>query len=140
LQSSNRGSDRLDNMVSAMAAGEPRWLSTLDGAVGRDLAGRGLEVSIAMASVFCVIAIGVFAPARVVRFVLALAVVVAGVLWVVGEGFGGVLSGPSTDPNSGPLLILLAAAYWPLTVTVPAHGEHARNRPTGAVEPSAAGD
>jgi hypothetical protein len=139
LQSSNRGSDRLHNMVFAMAAGEPRWLSTLDGTVARNLAGRGLEVSITMAAVFCVIAIGVFAPARVVRFVLALAVVVAGVLWVVGEGFGGVFSGPSTDPNSGPLLILLAVAYWPLTVTVPAHGEQAHNRATGAVEPATAG-
>jgi hypothetical protein len=104
-------------MIRSMAAGEPRWLSSLDLTVARELAGRGFEVSIAMAVVFGVIAIGVFAPARIVRLVLVLAGVVAGVLWVVGEGFGGVFSGPSTDPNSGPLLMVLAAAYWPLAST-----------------------
>jgi hypothetical protein len=36
------------------------------------------------------------------------------VIWVVAEGFGGILAGGGTDPNSGPLLVLLALAYWPL--------------------------
>jgi hypothetical protein len=119
-QSPNRGSDDLRNMISTMASGEPRWLSSLDLAVARDLAGRGLEVSIAMTVVFCVIALGVFAPARVGRLALVLAVAVAVAIWVVGEGFGGVFSGPATDPNSGPLLVLLAVAYWPLASAGPA--------------------
>ena len=40
--------------------------------------------------------------------------VLALVIWVFGENFGGLLTGQATDPNTGPLLILLAAAYWPL--------------------------
>jgi len=36
---------------------------------------------------------------------------------------GGILAGGMTDPNSGPLLVLIAAAYWPakpaLSVTEP---------------------
>jgi hypothetical protein len=119
VQSPNRGSDALRDTISAMAVGEPRWLSALDLSVARDVAGRGLEVSVVMAVVFGVIAVGVFAPVGVVRLVLALAGGVAAVVWVVGEGFGGVFSGPSTDPNSGPLLILLAAAYWPFATTAP---------------------
>jgi hypothetical protein len=125
LQSPNRGSDDLGNKISAMAPGEPHWLSSLDLAVARDLAGRGLEVSIVMAVLFGVIGAGVLAPARVLRLVLVLAGAVAMVVWVVGEGFGGVFSGPSTDPNSGPLLILLTVAYWPLVAGGPA--------PVGAV-------
>jgi copper(I)-binding protein len=35
---------------------------------------------------------------------------VATVLWVLGEGFGGLFSGQATDPNSGPLLVLLSLA------------------------------
>ena len=35
-------------------------------------------------------------------------------IWIVGENFGAMLTGMATDPNTGPLLILLAAAYWPL--------------------------
>ena len=47
------------------------------------------------------------------RPALVLAVVLALFIWVAGEDFGGILTGHATDPNSGPLLILLAAACWP---------------------------
>jgi hypothetical protein len=33
----------------------------------------------------------------------------------VAEDFGGIFTGDGTDPNSGLLLVLLAAVYWPLT-------------------------
>ena len=44
---------------------------------------------------------------------MLLALVAAAVIWVVGEAFGTILAGGATDPNSGPLLALLALAYWP---------------------------
>ncbi len=31
----------------------------------------------------------------------------------IAQAFGGILAGSGTDPNSGPLLALLAPAYWP---------------------------
>ena len=34
-------------------------------------------------------------------------------LWGTAEGFGEILSGSATDPNTGPLLVLIAAAFWP---------------------------
>jgi hypothetical protein len=34
-------------------------------------------------------------------------------LFWIAEGFGGLTTGQATDPNSGPLLILLAACFWP---------------------------
>jgi hypothetical protein len=52
--------------------------------------------------------------------VIVLAVTVAVVLWLA-QGLGGMLTGSGTDPNSGPLLALLALAFWPLAVSaVPA--------------------
>ena len=60
------------------------------------------------------IAVGVYLPRPAARAALVLAMVVAAVIWVVGEAFGMILAGGATDPNSGPLLILLALAYWPL--------------------------
>ena len=33
--------------------------------------------------------------------------------WAAGEHFGSLFSGTATDPNSGPLLLLIAAAFWP---------------------------
>ena len=47
---------------------------------------------------------------------------VAAVIWVVGEAFGTILTGGGTDPNSGPLLALLALAYWPLAAATTANG------------------
>jgi hypothetical protein len=34
-------------------------------------------------------------------------------IWVA-QDFGELLTGQATDPNSGPLLIVLAAAFWPV--------------------------
>jgi hypothetical protein len=47
-----------------------------------------------------------------------LAVAVAIVLWLA-QGLGGMLTGSGTDPNSGPLLALLALAFWPLAAPAP---------------------
>jgi hypothetical protein len=35
------------------------------------------------------------------------------VFWVATQGFGLILTGAATDPNSGPLIVLLALACWP---------------------------
>lgn len=61
-----------------------------------------------------VIAVGVYLPPAAVRAALVLAILTAAVLWVVGEALGGILVAGATDPNSGPLLMLLALAYWPV--------------------------
>jgi len=39
------------------------------------------------------------------------------VIWVAVENFGGILAGGATDPNSGPLVILLVLSYWPLAAS-----------------------
>jgi hypothetical protein len=41
------------------------------------------------------------------------AVIAALVIWAAGEDFGGLWSGSATDPNSSPLLALIALAFWP---------------------------
>lgn len=48
------------------------------------------------------------------RDVIFAATGLALLIWVVGQDFGGILTGQATDLNTGPLLILLAAAYLPL--------------------------
>jgi hypothetical protein len=103
----------LHDLVAAMAPGQPGWLAALDHIVAGLLAGRGVEVSAVLAVVLLVIAAGVFLPAPAARGVLVVAVAVAALIWVAGQDFGGILTGSGTDPNSGPLLGLLAAAYWP---------------------------
>ena len=73
---------------------------------------------------FAVIAVAVFIPAAC-RPALAVAIVLALAIWLVGEDLGDVFTGRGTDPNTGPLLVLLALAYWPrrpLEVPLPAGG------------------
>jgi len=67
-----------------------------------------------LAVALIVIAVGVFLPPPLARSALILALVAAVFIWVFGEAFGQILAGGSTDPNSAPLLALLALAYWPL--------------------------
>ncbi|MGC9960329.1 MAG: hypothetical protein ABSE47_00335 [Acidimicrobiales bacterium] len=120
LSPANRRPQSVRQVVTAMAVGQPSWLTAVDRTVARAVAGRGDEVAIILAVVFTMIGLGVFMPSALRRAALVLAVVAAGFIWIVGEAFGGVFSGPATDPSSGPVLVLLVAAYWPLRPRRPA--------------------
>ena len=72
----------------------------------------GGVVSVVLAITFLFVGLAVFIPAAT-RPALALAVMSAAAIWVLTQNLGGIFTGMGTDPNTGPLLILLAAAYWP---------------------------
>jgi hypothetical protein len=112
LLGSNRSATGLRDVVRHLGDAEPRWLSALDQHVANVLGHRGLAVSIALAVVLGIIAVSVYLPARPARAMVAVAVAASLAIWVLGENFGAVLSGSSTDPNSGPILALVALAYW----------------------------
>jgi hypothetical protein len=113
LQPASAAAGALSGMISGMASGQPGWLASADGHLAAFLLHRGPGAAIALAIVLAVIAIGIFLPEPAVRVVLALAVLTAALIWIA-EGLGGILTGGGTDPNSGPLLALLALAFWPL--------------------------
>jgi hypothetical protein len=66
-----------------------------------------------LAVALVIVAAGVYLPVPAARGTLVLAIVLAALIWVFGEAFGEIMTGGATDPNSGPLLTLLALAYWP---------------------------
>ncbi len=113
LTPANRAPQALPDMIVSMTGGEPGWVTGLENHAAAVLANQGLTASIALAVALAVIAIGVFLPTPLARSVVILALVVAAFIWVFGEAFGQILTGGATDPNSGPLLALLALAYWP---------------------------
>ncbi len=114
VQPANRAADGPHDAIAGLAPGEPSGLASLDHTVASGLAGAGQTFAVGSAVVLGIIALGVFAPPPLSRATLVLAMLVGAAYWVIGENFGGILTGQSTDPNSGPLLILLAVAYWPL--------------------------
>jgi hypothetical protein len=114
VTAASRTAQGLHDMIAGMADGEPSWLASLDRGAAGALAHHGLPASIALAAVLAAIAAGIFLPVRGARVTVAVAVAVSLVIWLVGQDLGEVLAGNATDVNSGPLLALIALAYWPL--------------------------
>jgi hypothetical protein len=119
VTAANRTAQGLHDMVAGMTAGEPGWLASIGRGSADLLAHRGLAASIVLAALLAVVAVGVFLPVPAARAAVVLAIVVAVVIWVVGQELGGLLAGGATDPNSGPLLVLIALAYWPSRAPAP---------------------
>jgi hypothetical protein len=102
----------LAGMVTEVSAGQPGWLAEIDGRLAGFLGHHGPGAAILLAVVLAVVAAGIYLPPPAVRAVVGLAVVTAAALWLA-QGLGGMLTGSATDPQSAPLLALLAVAYWP---------------------------
>jgi hypothetical protein len=113
LTPANRAPQALNGMIAGMESGEPGWLSAIERGTASLVAHQGLVASIMLAVALVVIAIGVYLPKPAAKAALVLAIVVSLLIWVVAEAFGGILASEATDPNSGPLLVLLALTYWP---------------------------
>jgi len=113
LQAPERAPRGLHDTLAGLAAGQPGWLAAIDRSAAAAAGSRGTILSVGLAAVFLLIAAGIFHPATT-RTALLLAAVTARAIWVAGENFGGILTGQGTDPDTGPLLILLATAFWPL--------------------------
>jgi hypothetical protein len=108
----SRAPQAIAGMIARTVPGQPGWLAFLDAHAASALRGQGLLASIVLAAVLFSVAAGVFLPARAVRVTVVLAIVIAAVLWLA-QGLGGIFTGAGTDPDTGPLLALLALAFWP---------------------------
>ncbi len=113
VQPAVRAPGGLSSVIAGHAAGEPGWLAALDHHVAAVIGPHGLAVSIMLAVAFVLIGTGGLVRVTA-RSALVLAAVAGLAIWVIGENFGMILMGTATDPNTGPLLVLLAAACWPL--------------------------
>jgi hypothetical protein len=116
LLAASRAAGALRAAIAGGAAGEPGWIAAAERGAGSLIGTHSTAVTIGLAVLFALIALGVLVPAAT-RPALLLAVIVAAAIWLLGQSLGEIATGQATDPNTGPLLILLAAAYWPLTRT-----------------------
>lgn len=88
------------------------WVGLGCGALSSALAGRGALVAVVFAAL-CGAAAATIAFGRFTRLGIVAAIVAGVAIWVA-QDFGELLTGQATDPNSGPLLIVIAAAFWPV--------------------------
>ncbi len=90
------------------ASAVPGWLGSLDTSVGAWFTHHG-GVVYALIAVEALIGLAALVP-RTVRFSAAVGFVLAAAIWLVPENFGQIPSGQATDPNSAPLIALMAIA------------------------------
>jgi hypothetical protein len=129
LQQANRWSGDLRATLSAEATGEPGFLRSLDHTAADLLAAGGNGAAIGLALLPVLSATAVLLPHALSRMALWLSIALALLIATVGENLGGILTGTATDPNTGPLLILLALGF--LTRDPGPGGGHAdRSRPS----------
>ena len=117
LLPANTAHGAIGRQITGMASGEPGWLAHLDQIAGRALASSGIVQAAALALISAVIGLGPLIGRRPTVYLAAGAVLSMG-FWIFGQDFGGILTAPggtATDPNTGPLLVLMAAALvpWP---------------------------
>jgi hypothetical protein len=89
------------------STGGPGWLANLDSSVGTWAAQHGVLLVVVLVAAETLIGVGALArrsrtPAVAAGLALTLAI------WVMGQDLGALYTGQSTDPNSGPLLALMA--------------------------------
>src|SRR5215472_8577236 len=106
----NRAPDAMAEIFST-TDGQPAWIVSLMNGMSSLAGQRGTEISVVLAVACGLVAVGVLVrpaikPALVVSILL-------GLFFWIAEGAGGIFTGQGTDPNTGPLLIVLAACYWP---------------------------
>ena len=133
LLPANRAPGSITGAISGAVASEPGWLAHVQLSVAHSIGGGGGSVAVACAVASFVIGLGPLLGRHTTVFLVAGAALALD-YWVFGEAFGQPFSGIATDPNSGPLLVLLALALYPNRAvadpvdgptTTRAHGEPA---------------
>ncbi len=119
LLGANRSARGLHDLIIGQVDGEPGWVVWIDRTASDLVDHHGLGYSVLLAVLLVVVAVGVFLPPAWANAAVLLAMVVGSLFWVVGQDFGELFTNGATDVNSGPLLVLLAAAYWSRPVPRP---------------------
>jgi hypothetical protein len=112
LLGANSSANATHDAINAAPSGMS-WLSTVQNWAAGAAAGNGLPIALVLAAVSAAIGVAVAIDWRPKQF-LVLAIVLNLAYWVLGQGFGGIFEGGATDPNAGPLFILLACALYAL--------------------------
>ena len=108
----NSTANATTTLINAAPSGMS-WLTTVQDWAASAAHGNGLVIAVVLAFVSFSIGIAVARNWHARAFLIA-AIVLNLAYWVLGQGFGGIFNGGATDPNAGPLFVLLAWALYAL--------------------------
>ncbi len=115
----NRTPTSISSAIVGMAPGQPGWFAHFLNSFGNAFSSTGTEGAWVLAAVALVIGFGPLLSRRPGIF-LAAGALLSVVMWVAGQGLlGNILTGSGTDPNTGPLIVVLALAMTPARVAAP---------------------
>ena len=126
LPGQNTG-EAIRSVLGMAGSGAPSWLSSFAGSSGSVVARHGVLAVATLALVDLLVGLLAWAS-RTRRAAVAAGAFVALAYWVLGQDLGQLYSGQATDPNSGPLLILMAALLLSHASTVRAGRPYAPDR------------
>jgi hypothetical protein len=108
----NSSANATTTLINAAPSGMS-WLSTVQNWAANAARGNGLIIAVVLAFASIAIGLAVGANWHARKFLIA-AIALNLAYWVLGQGFGGIFQGGATDPNAGPLFVLLACALYTL--------------------------
>jgi hypothetical protein len=117
LEPQNLTPGAVHSLEVGMADGQPGWLAGLIRVFSALSNQYGLVLTIIGTIILVLTGVSVLLSRAILRVGVIAGLVVAAFVWVIGEALGGVYGGQGTDVNSGPLLALIAMAYWPTKKT-----------------------
>ena len=118
LLPNNRTTTSVSSAITGMSTGEPGAYSHFLNSFGNQFAGAGVWTAWLLAIGSLIVGFGPLVFRRPTPF-LAGGGLLAAFFWVSGQGLGGIFTGSGTDPNTGPLVILLALAMVPAALPDP---------------------
>ena len=114
----NRTPTSVSSAITGMSSGEPSAYSHFLNSFGDHFGSGGVGTTWLLAISSLVIGFGPLVFRRPTPF-LAAGGLLATFFWVSGQGLGGIFTGSGTDPNTGPLIVLLALAMVPAQLPDP---------------------
>ncbi|MHB1853836.1 MAG: hypothetical protein ACYCS2_02110 [Acidimicrobiales bacterium] len=108
----NRATDSIQHQLAGAAGGQPGWYAHMLNSLSHAFIGSGTAVAVFLVALSMVVALGPLVTRRPEPFIVLGALLAIG-YWLTGEAVGGLLTGMATDPNLGPLVVILGLALWP---------------------------
>ncbi len=107
----NRMANATSEALKTASGNSMHWLASLQTSLASTTKGHGAAIAIVLAILSLAIGVGVWTRFR--REALLLGVLLSTLYWALGQSLGGFTTGHATDPNAGPLFVLLALALLP---------------------------
>ena len=125
--------------ISSSSAGAPGWLQRIDHAAAAAVAPAGMSLIVAWVLVCLAVGLGGLLGGVPRQVAATLGIIVASSFWVLGQAFGQPWTGAATDPNTAPLVVLMAVALLGVESSAQARGRHRRGAPAAAPVPALGG-